>query len=71
MLQQAKEYTKFARLNGYQPNQLAIAWAMRNPLVSSVIIGASSVEQLNDNLKALELKLTDEVVAEIDKIFPL
>src|SRR3954447_13947689 len=47
--------------------QLAIAWANHNPRVSSVILGASRVGQLEENLGALELapKLTDDVVAEI------
>ena len=50
--------------------QLAIAWVNRNPRVSSVILGASRLGQLQDNLKALELtpKLTPEVLGEIDAI---
>jgi voltage-dependent potassium channel beta subunit len=58
-----------ARLGG-NVAQLAIAWANRNPHVSTVILGASKLTQLQDNLKALELtpKLTPEVVEEIDAI---
>jgi voltage-dependent potassium channel beta subunit len=50
--------------------QLAIAWAARNPRVSSVITGASKLEQLHANLGALGLlaKLTPEVVARIEAI---
>ena len=50
--------------------QLAIAWAAKNPRVSSVITGASSVKQLRDNLQAVEVldKLTPEVLARIDEI---
>ena len=50
--------------------QLAIAWAARNPRVSSVITGASNVAQLRDNLKAQPLieKLTPEVLQRIDDI---
>ena len=50
--------------------QLAIAWAAKNPRVSSVITGASSVKQLQDNLKAAELlpKLTPEVLKQIDEV---
>jgi voltage-dependent potassium channel beta subunit len=50
--------------------QLAIAWAARNPRVSSVITGASSVAQLQGNLKAAEFieKLTPEVLARIDEV---
>jgi len=58
-----------ARLGG-NVAQLAVAWANRNPNVSSVILGASRLSQLQDNLKALALtpKLTPEVVEEIDAI---
>ena len=50
--------------------QLAIAWILRNPRVSSVITGASRVDQLKSNLGALAVadKLTPEVVARVDAI---
>ena len=48
--------------------QLAIAWSARNPHVSTVITGASRVEQVHENLAALDVlpKLTDDVLARID-----
>jgi aryl-alcohol dehydrogenase-like predicted oxidoreductase len=50
--------------------QLAIAWILKNKNVSSVILGVSRPEQLEENLKAVEIKekLTDEVMEEIEKI---
>ncbi|MCZ6690477.1 MAG: aldo/keto reductase [Planctomycetota bacterium] len=50
--------------------QLALAWCVRNPHVSTVMTGASRPEQVRENLKALELvkKLTPEVMAEIEEI---
>jgi voltage-dependent potassium channel beta subunit len=50
--------------------QLAIAWANHNPRVSSVILGASKLAQLEENLKAIELtpKLTPQVLARIDAL---
>ena len=50
--------------------QLAIAWAAKNPRVSTVITGASRVEQLQQNLGALAVieKLTPEVLARIDAV---
>jgi voltage-dependent potassium channel beta subunit len=50
--------------------QLAIGWAARNPRVSSVITGASSVDQLRSNLGALDAcaRLTPELLARIDEI---
>jgi len=54
---------------GGTPSQLAIAWCVRNPNVSTVITGASRLSQLEENLGALELvpKLTPEVLQMIDK----
>ena len=48
--------------------QLAVAWCLKNEHVSTVILGASRVEQLHENLKALEVlpKLTPDVMAKID-----
>lgn len=50
--------------------QLALAWVNKNPQVSTVILGASKLSQLQDNLGALALtpRLTPEVLARIDKI---
>ncbi len=50
--------------------QLAIAWVNKNPRVSTVILGASKLSQLQDNLGALELtpKLTPDILARMDEI---
>ncbi len=50
--------------------QLALAWCVKNPNVTTVITGASRAEQVRENMKALDIvpKLTDEVMARIDGI---
>jgi voltage-dependent potassium channel beta subunit len=50
--------------------RLALAWCLKNPHVSTVITGASRVEQVTDNMQAMEVvpKLTDEVMAKIEGI---
>ena len=55
---------------GMQPAQLAIAWCLKNPHVSSVILGARTTEQLGQNLDALEklALLTDEVMERLEGI---
>jgi voltage-dependent potassium channel beta subunit len=55
---------------GTSPSKLAIAWCLLNERVSSVILGASRVEQLEENLKAVEVLplLTDEVKARLAAI---
>jgi len=51
--------------------QLSLAWCLKNPLISSVITGASRVEQVYENMKAGEVapKLTPEILERIDRIF--
>ena len=48
-------------------SQLALAWCAKNPNVSTVITGASRVEQVQENMGALDVlpKLTDDVMARI------
>lgn len=50
--------------------QFSLAWCLQNPHVSSVITGASRVEQVNENMKSLQFtdQFTPEVMAEIDRI---
>lgn len=53
---------------GCTPAQLAIAWCVKNPNVSSVITGASNAAQVRENVASLELveRLTDDVMARLD-----
>ena len=64
------ELEPIARELGATLAQLAIAWAAKNPRVSTVITGASTMAQLKSNLGAVEVlaKLTPEVLARIDKL---
>jgi aryl-alcohol dehydrogenase-like predicted oxidoreductase len=50
--------------------QLALAWILRQKGVSSVITGATKVSQLESNLKAVDVELDDEMLAQIDAIMP-
>jgi len=50
--------------------RLAIAWIMRQPAVSSVILGVSTVSQLEDNLGALELEISDSVLQQVEDLYP-
>lgn len=60
-----------ARELGCTLAQLSIAWCLKNPFVSTVITGASRVEQVHENMKAIEIvpKLTPEVLERIEAIF--
>ncbi|NNN02050.1 MAG: aldo/keto reductase, partial [Acidimicrobiaceae bacterium] len=56
-----------ARERGQTVSQLALSWALRDPRVSSVLVGASSVEQLDENLAAIEnLDFDADELARID-----
>jgi len=56
---------------GVTMSQLSIAWCLKNPHVSSVILGVSSLEQLKENIKAVEVKdkITDEIYKELSSLF--
>ncbi|MBI3512031.1 MAG: aldo/keto reductase [Bacteroidetes bacterium] len=70
-LQKAKMFSAFAKELGTSPAKLSIAWCLKNPNVSTAILGASKVEQLEENLKALDViqLLPDDVMRKIDKLF--
>jgi len=53
------------------PAQVALAWLLKRPHVTAPIIGARSVAQLDDNLRALELKLDAESVKKLDEVSAL
>lgn len=58
---------------GATMSQLALAWCLKNPFVSTVITGASRVEQVHENMKAGEIaeKITPELMERIDEILGL
>ena len=54
--------------HGVSAARVALAWTMAQPAISSVIIGARKLEHLDDNIKAADLKLTDEDMAELNAV---
>lgn len=69
---QVRQLVEVAERIGVSCAQLAIAWCAKNPNVSTVITGASTVDQVHENLKALDaleaLEADPELVAEIERI---
>ncbi len=66
-LEKIKALNEIARRRGQSLAQLALAWTLRDPRVTSTLIGASSVEQLDDSLGALDqLAFSGDELAEID-----
>ena len=62
-------YVAIARKHALDPAQMAIAFCNRRPFVASSIIGATSVEQLAINLGAAEVRLTHEVLEDIQAVY--
>lgn len=69
-IDKVKKLTAIAERLGGNMSQLALAWCAKNENVSTVILGATKVEQIIDNCKSLQLlaKLDDSVMAEIEAI---
>jgi aryl-alcohol dehydrogenase-like predicted oxidoreductase len=70
---------ELARIDGLRPlaaelgvsmAQLALAWCLRQPGVSSVIVGVTRAEQLRDDAAASGLALPPEIAKAIDAMFP-
>lgn len=60
-----------AEARGISVARIALAWLLHRPFVMSVIVGARSLEQLDDNLAAAEIELTDEELARLDEVSAL
>jgi voltage-dependent potassium channel beta subunit len=69
-IEKVKKLTTIAEKLGGNTSQLALAWAASNPNVSTVILGATKIEQIHDNIKALDMldKLTPEIKEEIEAV---
>ena len=66
----AERFTDFAKAHGFTPASLAVAWVAGHPAVTAPIIGARNLTQLEDSLRAVEIKLTPELRAEISALSP-
>jgi aryl-alcohol dehydrogenase-like predicted oxidoreductase len=49
-------------------SQLALAWVLRQPDIASALIGATRPEQVEENVKAVEVKMTPDVLERIEAI---
>ena len=69
-IEKVKQLTPIAEELGFSMAQLALAWCLKNPNVSSVITGASRASQVTENMRALECaeKLSPEVMARIEAV---
>lgn len=63
-----KKYNDLAKQNGISLTHLALAFVRQQPFVTSTILGATSVEQLKENIASKEAVLSDEILKEINKV---
>ena len=61
-------YVQLAREHGLDPAQMALAWVTGRPFVTSNIIGATTIEQLENDIDSAEVNLSDEVLDAIEAI---
>jgi len=67
---QIEAYENLCKEINLKPADVALAWVLNNPVVTSPIVGPRTVEQLNENVKALEIKLNSDVLKKLDEIWP-
>jgi aryl-alcohol dehydrogenase-like predicted oxidoreductase len=60
-----------AKSHNASPATVALAYVLAKPFVTSVIIGAKRLDQLNDNLAAVDLKLTADELKQLDEVSAL
>jgi aryl-alcohol dehydrogenase-like predicted oxidoreductase len=68
VLAASAQYAALARAHGMTPAHMALAWCYSRWFVASTIIGATTLAQLRENIDAYSTVLSDEVLAEIDRI---
>jgi NDP-hexose C3-ketoreductase / dTDP-4-oxo-2-deoxy-alpha-D-pentos-2-ene 2,3-reductase len=67
---QLEAWEKLCADMGEQPADVALAWLLANPVVTAPIIGPRTMEQLEGPMRALDITLDADVLAQLDKIFP-
>jgi aryl-alcohol dehydrogenase-like predicted oxidoreductase len=67
---QLEPYEGLCREVGATPAAVAVAWLLRNPVVSTTIVGAMTIEELRSDLDALSVHLDHEVMERLDRIWP-
>ncbi len=67
---QLERYEAFCAQIGEQPADVALAWLLKDPIVTAPIIGPRTMEQLTGSLRALEIKLTEDQLKTLDEIWP-
>jgi aryl-alcohol dehydrogenase-like predicted oxidoreductase len=68
--EQLGPYEALCREMGAKPEAVALAWLLRNPVVSAAIVGALTIDELRADLAGLSVRLNDEIMQRLDRIWP-
>jgi aryl-alcohol dehydrogenase-like predicted oxidoreductase len=68
--EQLEGYESLCGELGEEPANVALAWLLHNPVVTAPIIGPRTLEQLDGATRAVEIKLSDDVLTRLDELFP-
>jgi len=63
-------WEQFCKEMGENPADVALAWLLKNPVVTAPIIGPRTDEQLTGSLRALEIQFSEDALKKLDEIFP-
>ena len=63
-----KDYSKVAEAHGLSLTQMSLAFVLNQPFVTSCLIGATTMQQLKENIDSIDIQLTDEVLRDISEI---
>ncbi len=67
-LEATAAYVKLAQACGYTPSQMALAFVNSRAFITANIIGATSMQQLKENIESIDVKLTADVLEKIERI---
>lgn len=66
--QATQDYVKLAQEHGYAPTQMALAFVNTRPFVTANIIGATTMQQLKENINSIDVELSEEVLEKIEQL---
>ncbi len=67
---QIEAYEKHCKEINQKPADVALAWILQQPGITSPIVGPRTMEQLEDNVKSVEIKLSEQTLKKLDEIWP-
>jgi aryl-alcohol dehydrogenase-like predicted oxidoreductase len=67
---QIEAYEKLCKEINHNPADVAVAWTLHNPVITSPIVGPRTLEQFEQNVKSIDIKLSADIMKRLDEIWP-